>query len=334
MQYGKLFVPFLLYFLTLKICIGYFTWFLITLTINLPLFRQGDEKQRMLPEPVSIRKYVDLHIHTNYSDGISTVKEVMDTAAARGLKAISITDHDCIDAYPLASEIGSELGIEVITGVELSSEIEGADIHVLGYFVDIDNPAFNSKLKEMKDARFVRAQKIVSNLNKQGIDLRFDTVLSVAGVGAIGRPHIAAAMLKEELVYSFREAFEKYIGYGLPAYVEKLKMHPKEVFDLIKHAGGLPILAHPGVTKVDERIPEFIRDGLLGIEAYHTEHPVAAERHYIRICKKYKLAFTGGSDYHNSNHNKSEIGIPKVPYYTVKSLKEKLASEVGEDLKL
>jgi 3',5'-nucleoside bisphosphate phosphatase len=282
----------------------------------------------MLAESLATRKYVDLHIHTTFSDGTSSVKEVMDMAAAKSLKAVSITDHDCTDAYPLACQIGSESGIEVISGVELSSEIEGADIHILGYFVDIENSVLAKKLKEMKDARYIRAQKIVANLNKQGIDLRFDTVLSIAGFGAIGRPHIASAMLKEELVYSFREAFDKYIGYGLPAYVEKLKLHPKEVFDLIRQAGGIPVLAHPGVTGVDERIPEFVRDGLLGIEAFHSEHPAAAERHYVRLCRKYKLACTGGSDFHNSNHNKTEIGMPHVPYSTVKSLREKLPSAV------
>ena len=170
----------------------------------------------MLEESVLNRNNVDLHIHTNFSDGILTVREVLDIAYTKGLKAISITDHDCTDAYPVAAEIGSQLGIEVISGVELSSEIDGTDIHILGYFVDPENPALLRKLKEMKEARYIRAQKIVDNLNKQGIDLRFETVLGIAGVGAIGRPHIAAAMLREELVYSFREAFDRYIGYDCP----------------------------------------------------------------------------------------------------------------------
>ncbi|MBN1757370.1 MAG: PHP domain-containing protein [Chitinispirillaceae bacterium] len=278
----------------------------------------------MLSEQGSNRKNVDLHIHTTFSDGTNTVSEVLEEASQKHLKAISITDHDCTDAYPFAIELGLKLGIEVIPGVELSSEIEGTDIHILGYFVDPEYPRFVQKLKEMKEARYLRAQKIVANLNKQGVDLRFDTVLSIAGVGAIGRPHIAAAMMKEELVYSFREAFDKYIGYGLPAYVEKLKMHPKEVFDLIRKAGGIPVLAHPGVTSVDERIPEFIRDGLLGIEAYHTEHPSSVERYYLRIARKHHLSFTGGSDFHNHNQNKSVIGYPAVPYTAVASLKEHL----------
>ena len=297
-------------------------WLFFDTKLTRPILYPDD--QGMLSEQGLKRKYVDLHIHTTFSDGTSTVDEVLEEASVKHLKAISITDHDCTDAYPSAIELGNKLGIEVIPGVELSSEIEGNDIHILGYYIDPDNSSFSNKLKEMKDARYIRAQKMVKNLNKQGIDLRFDTVLSIAGIGAIGRPHIAAAMMKEELVYSFREAFDKYIGYGLPAYVEKLNMHPKEVFDLIKNAGGIPVLAHPGVTQVDERIPEFIKDGLMGIEAYHTEHPSSIERYYLKIAKKNHLAFTGGSDFHNHNHNKSEIGFPHIPYIIVESLKEHL----------
>jgi predicted metal-dependent phosphoesterase TrpH len=280
----------------------------------------------MQTAPVFARRYVDLHIHTIHSDGSSTVEEVLEAASRKGLAAIAITDHDCIDAYPHALEMGSQLGIEVIPGLELSSESEGVDLHILGYFIDITNPTLTRRLTEMKDARYVRARKIVENLNNQGIDLRFDTVLSIAGVGAIGRPHIAAALLKEELVYSFREAFEKYLGYGLPAYVEKFRMRPQEVFDLVKQAGGIPVLAHPGVTKVDDRIPEFIRDGVMGLEAYHTEHSATIQQNYVKIARKNGLAVTGGSDFHNSSHNKSEIGVPRVPYSAVKSLKEKHAA--------
>lgn len=276
----------------------------------------------MLPENNN-KKNVDLHIHTKFSDGNSTVDEVMALAKKRKLRAVSITDHDCTDAYPQAQEIGKQMGIEVVPGVELSSEIQGIDIHILGYFVDVTDTALKAKLRDMKEARFLRAQKIVSNLNNDGIDLRFDTVLRVAGVGAIGRPHIATAMLEEEIVSSFREAFDKYIGYGTPYYVEKLKVSPKEVFALVRNAGGVPVLAHPGVTCVDERIQEFIRDGLQGIEAAHSEHPAAAVRHYMKLCVKNNLVFTGGSDYHGGSTRKCEIGYPKVPYSAVEGLKEK-----------
>jgi predicted metal-dependent phosphoesterase TrpH len=277
----------------------------------------------MLAESADEKKFVDLHIHTKCSDGTSSVDEVLGAAAGKGLKVVAIADHDCIDAYPYASTRGAQLGIDVFTGVELSSESCGIDIHVLGYFVDIGHPAFNVKLQEIKEARYYRAQKIVQNLNRQGIDLRFDTVLKIAGDGAIGRPHIAAAMLKEELIYSFREAFDKYIGYDSPAYVEKLKMQPREVFDLILEANGIPVLAHPGITKVDERIPEFIRDGLMGIEVFHSEHSLMVQRYYRRLCRKHGLLMTGGSDFHSPDHNRAEIGYPRVPVSVADSLRKK-----------
>ncbi len=271
----------------------------------------------------AVKKYVDLHIHTRFSDGECSVREILEIAREKGLIAVSITDHDTIDGYPLALEVGSELGIEVITGTELSCEVNGVDVHILGYFVDLTNKALRKKLQEMKDARYVRAKKMVRNLNREGVDLRFETVLKIAGEGAIGRPHIATAMLNEELVYSFKEAFERYIGYDSPAYVEKLKMAPREVFRLILDAGGIPIFAHPGVTCIDEHIPTFIRDGLFGLEVYHSEHNSAAKKFYLEYCRKHDLLVTGGSDFHSQTQTRAVIGFPRVSYSILDKLKEK-----------
>lgn len=279
----------------------------------------------MHEEVGAVKKYVDLHIHSTYSDGECSVREILEKAHEKGLSAVSITDHDNIDGYPSALEIGSELGIEVITGTELSCEIDGVDVHVLGYFVDLENSTFRNKLKELKEARYIRAKKIVRNLNLEGVDLRFETVLKCAGQGAIGRPHIATAMLNEELVYSFKEAFERYIGYDSAAYVEKMKMTPQEVFTLILDAGGIPVLAHPGITNIDNRIPEFVRDGLGGIEVFHSEHSPAAKRFYQNYCQKHSLAMTGGSDFHSQTQTRAVIGMPKVPFNILEKLQEKRA---------
>ena len=220
------------------------------------------------------------------------------------------------------------MGIEVIPGVEISSDIDGLDIHILGYFVDTNNPELVEKLQQMKQARYVRARKIVENLNREGIDLRFETVLRIAGSAAIGRPHIASAMLQEELICSFREAFEKHIGYDSAAYVEKLKIRPREVFQLIARAGGIPVLAHPAVTGVDEHIPEFVNDGLMGIEVIHSEHTATTERRYRRLCRQHGLVMTGGSDFHTSQHSRLDIGYPRVPASFAEILKKEHATFV------
>ncbi len=269
----------------------------------------------MLPNENDDARYVDLHVHSNNSDGACGVEEILQMALERGLAAIAITDHDCIDAYPQAVERGIELGIEVIPGVEISSNIGRTDIHILGYGIDTGNETLRTKLHEMKDARYVRAEKMVANLNRLGIDLRFETVLKVAGTAAIGRPHIATAMLQEELIYSFREAFDRCIGYDSPAYVEKMQIAPAEVFRLILDAGGVPVLAHPAITRVDECIPQFVRDGLMGLEVYHSETSAAVERFYTEIAHKHGLLMTGGSDFHSpARHGRGELGVPRVPH--------------------
>jgi predicted metal-dependent phosphoesterase TrpH len=277
----------------------------------------------MSSEAATGKNYVDLHIHSTFSDGMSTISEIVGLASQKNIATIAVTDHDCIRGYPSARQLGGDVGLEVIPGVELSSEIGGVDIHILGYFIDMGNAALNRRLEEMKEARYHRAKKMVSNLNAMGVDLRFETVLKISGEAAIGRPHIAAAMLREELIYSFREAFDKFIGYDSPAYVEKLALEPRDVFQLILDAGGLPVLAHPGIMSVDERIPQFIRDGLAGIEVYHPEHSSAVRKHYLKYCQKYNLAYTGGSDFHSLTQIKNEIGLPRVPVIVMDRLREK-----------
>jgi predicted metal-dependent phosphoesterase TrpH len=285
--------------------------------------------RRMLPKDSGEAQYVDLHVHTKHSDGASSVDEVLAVASAQGLQAISITDHDTIDAYPAALERAGALGIEVIPGVEISSNIGRTDIHILGYCIDIENRALRGKLQEMRDARFVRARRMVERLNAQGIDLRFETVLKVAGPGAIGRPHIAAAMMQEELIYSVRDAFERLIGYDSPAYVEKMQIAPRDVFQLILQAGGIPVLAHPALTRVDEHIPQFVRDGLMGMEVMHAEPAPAAERYYRELCGKHGLLMTGGSDYHSpAQSGRVVIGWPRVPAAFAQMLKGERASLV------
>ncbi|MDR0304361.1 MAG: PHP domain-containing protein [Chitinispirillales bacterium] len=268
---------------------------------------------------------IDLHIHTRFSDGALTPEEVLLVAKKKGLSAISITDHDAVGAYPYVIEKGKESEIEVIPGVELSCGVDNNDIHILAYFFDYENKKLLQTLEEMRAARFTRAKKIVKNLNNLGIDLQFETVLRFAGNGSIGRPHIAEALLYEEFVYSYREAFEKYLGYDCPAYEDKMHLTPFDIFDLIKSAGGISVMAHPGITNVDYLIPELIDQGLCGLEVYHADHNVLQQKHYAEICKKNKLLFTGGSDFHRitSKIHSIEIGSPPIRRSLLDGLKLK-----------
>lgn len=266
--------------------------------------------------------HVDLHIHSKFSDGNFSIEEIIEKSFHAKLKVISITDHDCIDAVAPTFELGKSLNIEVVPGVELSTELNGKDIHVLGYYLDYTHPVLLKKLDEFKKARFLRAKHMVERLNKMGLDLHFETVKEIAGKAAFGRPHIADALLKEELVNSFREAFEKYIGYDSPAYVEKMKFLPKEAFALIRDAGGVPILAHPQVTNCDENIPQFVEDGCMGLEVWHSEQSTESQDRYLKYCKENKLVYTGGSDCHGSRKGRPMIGSVKVPYECVELLKE------------
>jgi len=247
---------------------------------------------------------------------------------------MSITDHDTMGAYPYAIEEGKKRGIEVIAGTELSCELEGHDIHILGYFLDYTDPALVEALEKLRNARYYRAKAMVEKLNEQGVDLRFETVLRYADGGAIGRPHIASALVHEELVYSFKEAFDTYIGYNSPAYVEKMQLTPKECFQLIYKAGGVPILAHPGVTAVDHLIPQLIEDGLAGLEVYHAEHNGAARRRYANICRTNRLLFTGGSDFHCFTHkpHQVEVGGPDLRPSLAEGLKQHYYSFVEKNV--
>jgi predicted metal-dependent phosphoesterase TrpH len=261
---------------------------------------------------------IDLHIHSRFSDGGLTPDEILLAAKKKGLSALSITDHDAVGAYPYVIEKGRELGLDVIPGVELSCEADKTDIHILAYFFDYQNKRFLDTLEEMRNARYERAKKIVKNLNNIGIDLQFETVLRCAGDGSfersIGRPHIAEALLHEEFVYTYREAFEKYLGYDCPAYEDKMQLTPSDVFDLIKGAGGVAIMAHPGITNVDYLIPDLISQGMSGLEVYHADHNIIQRKHYAAICKKDRLLFTGGSDFHRAANkvHSPEIGEPPI----------------------
>jgi predicted metal-dependent phosphoesterase TrpH len=249
----------------------------------------------------------DLHMHTNRSDGIFPPDELIQKAHSKGITTLSITDHDSLDAFPNAIEFGASLGVEVIPGVELSANVDEKEVHILGYFLDFTSGHLLEYLKFFREERKKRAVRIVDKLNRLQIPLTFESVLRKAGSGAIGRPHIAMALVEEGLVNDYQTVFDKYIGFGCPAYEKKFNLPPVEACALIASAGGLSFLAHPGRSMNDDLLQILIKSGLDGIEVVHPSHSESLVTHYRGIVTQYFLLESGGSDFHGGKRNDDEV---------------------------
>ena len=268
----------------------------------------------------------DLHVHTYLSDGTFSPQQVLETAHKLGLSCIAITDHDSIDGIGPTMELAPSYNIEVIPGVELTAEANDDEIHIIGYFIDWKNEEFQAKLKLICQARVDRIKEMIVKLAKFGIEIDAEEVFEFAGPGSVGRPHLAQVMYQKGYVRSTNEAFQKYIRNHGPCYVKKYTLSPKEAIEMIKSIGGIPILAHPHLLKMDELIPGFIEDGLRGIEVYRSDHPDSATIHYEKFAKRYGLLITGGSDCHGLGKGEVLMGKVKLPYKYVFELK-RAASE-------
>jgi len=281
------------------------------------------EESPVLEQISSIEKTADLHIHTNFSDSTSTPKETAEESYAAGLSCISITDHDTLDGIYPTQLAARKFAIEVIAGIELSAALNDKDIHILGYLVDCHNEIFNNELSIVQDARIERMRQMIEKLKPLGIDnINLEEVCALSQSKSVGRPHLASVLLQKGWVSSLREAFDKYLGEGCPAYVEKYRMTPARAIELIRQAGGVAVLAHPMITNRDELIPSFVEAGLQGIEVYYPNYSSNTISFYEGVARKYHLIMTGGSDAHGQAKDNTFIGKVKVPYSVVQQLKE------------
>lgn len=270
----------------------------------------------------------DLHIHTTASDGLLSPSEVVRWASVKRLTAIGITDHDTINGISPALEASSEYGVEVVPGIELSTLYEEEEIHILGYYIDYKAAWFLNTLEKIQNSRYERAASIVSKLNGLGINITLEQVTNIANDGAIGRPHIARAMINKGYINNIKEAFKSYIGKGCPAYVERYKLSSGEAIDILKKLGGLSVLAHPGLIKNKANIGNIINLGIDGIEVYHSKHDDETIRNALAIASSRKLLITGGSDCHGMKVNNEPIlGNCSVDYKYVQKLKEAFNSK-------
>lgn len=263
--------------------------------------------------------YADLHLHTHFSDGTFTPSQLIVLAKKEGIDCISITDHDSVAAY-LVGLPGQ--GIEIIPGIELTADINNTEVHFLGYFIDYQEVWFQEKLKDICQSRIARMKEMCKKLTHMGMSLDYEEVLGLAGHSCVGRLHLARLMAKKGYVYSVQAAFDKYIGDDGPAYMSKFRLTPQEAIALILKAKGMPVLAHPYSLDKQDLIPEFVKSGLMGLEAIYPEHSPSQTRHYQQLAKEYGLLITGGSDCHGQAKPEIRIGEIKIPYDLVEKLKE------------
>jgi len=267
-------------------------------------------------------RLADLHIHTHFSDSTSSPGEVVEQAHKNGLSCIAITDHDTIDGIHPTCKEAKKYSIEVIAGIELSSEINGKDVHILGYLFDYKDKEFADKIKYMQGVRVNRMREMIEKLKTLGIDnITLEEVCELTQSDSVGRPHLATVLKEKGWVTSIQMAFNKYLADGAPAFVPKFKQTPHEAIELIQKTGGIAVLAHPMLTKVDELIPSFVKAGLGGIEVYYPNITDAVMNFYKSLAKKHGLAVTGGSDAHGDAKQYTYVGKKTIPYELVKKLK-------------
>ena len=266
--------------------------------------------------------YADLHMHTYYSDGTSSPGEVVADAVKAELACIAITDHDVADGVAPAIEAGKAAGIEVVPGIELSSEFEGKDVHILGYFIDYAKGPLFDKLGAFLDGRVARMKQMLVNLKAVGIDnIEFEEVTALTRSRAVGRAHLALLLQQKGWVSSFKGAFEQYLSEGRPGYASKYQQTPFEAIDLIRQSGGIAVMAHPMLTQKDELISPMVKAGLGGLEVYYSGSTETVTKFYEKIAKKYDLLMTGGSDAHGAAKPHTYVGKMKIPYETVEQMK-------------
>jgi hypothetical protein len=248
--------------------------------------------------------FIDLHTHSNASDGSLSPRELVRYAKEQGLAALALTDHDTIDGLAQAAAAGAEFDLEVIPGVEISAKHPQGSMHILGYFLDYQSDLLAKRLEVLKKARKDRNPQIIAKLNQHGIPVTMAQVEGLSGGGQVGRPHIAQAIYQLGAVKTFQEAFDLYLGNNGLAYVSKFRFPPHEAIGMIRDAQGLAVLAHPftlGLHTAETLGPlleELMGLGLAGVECYYPEHSAEQQALYLTLARKLGLLITGGSDFH------------------------------------
>ncbi|NKB23160.1 MAG: PHP domain-containing protein [Kiritimatiellae bacterium] len=248
---------------------------------------------------------IDLHMHSIFSDGSCTPEELVEEARCLNLSAISLTDHDTIKGIDRFLKAANTTKVRPIPGVEISAEYPSGEMHILGYFIDPNHSKLNEKLEWIRSGRESRNQEILDKLNQLGLTLAWDEVSSFAGDEVVGRPHFAQALMARGYVSTKKEAFNKYLATGKPACAQRRQLSPEASLEVIRDAGGVPVLAHPFTVRLDpENFRQCLSDlcdqGLGGLEVYYSEHNEERVKIYLPYAKEFNLAPSGGSDFHGA----------------------------------
>jgi hypothetical protein len=270
-------------------------------------------------------KFADLHLHTSFSDGTFTPEELVLQAQKNGLSCIALTDHDTVQGCARAAAACAPVLIEFIPGTELTAEHDDTEVHILGYFLDTQNQTLLAEIAKFQAVRKQRIYEMVARINELGVPLKVEAVFALANCESPGRPHVARTLVKEGLTRNLDEAFERFLKKGRPAWVPKAKMSARESVDLIHQAGGLAVMAHPGLNRTDDIIPALVEAGLDGIECFHTKHSTTMAERYLGIADQFHLLVTGGSDCHGFSKARPLIGTVRLPYEHVEKMKAALA---------
>ena len=270
-------------------------------------------------------KFADLHLHTNFSDGTFSPEELILQGQKAGLACVALTDHDTVEGCARAAASASAVQMEFIPGTELTAEHNDTEVHILGYFVDTQNETLLKAIGGFQAVRQNRIHEMVARINELGVPLEADSVFALANCRSPGRPHVARAMVKAGLVSSLDEAFEHFLKKGRPAWVPKSKISALDAITLIHQAGGLAVIAHPGLNRTDEIIPALVEAGVDGIECFHTKHSTTMSERYLEMAEKYRLLVTGGSDCHGFSKGKPLIGTVRLPYSAIEKMKARAA---------
>ena len=267
--------------------------------------------------------HIDLHTHSTASDGLFSPTELVRRASEAELTLIGLTDHDTTNGVAEAQAAGASLGVTVIPGVEINTTITDSqgEAHVLGYYLDVDQPAFQATLAFLRDAREKRGERIVQQLRDQGINVEWSRVRELAK-GTVGRPHVALALIEAGYAADVSDAFARYLTRGKAGYVPRFKLAPEQAIQLIRSAQGVPVLAHPaGITGLAETVlPTLVQAGLLGLECYYGQYDDETVARLLALANAHDLIATGGSDYHGPNIHPTPLGGRWVPPETAEHL--------------